>query len=156
MVAVERQEDHRSTSPLPAWLSTAPTISVNPPVVTREQELPFAETGPWKNLERLCLRSAGEARVEHCQLYGVPGQMQDGIDLFARESFNSKYRVYQCKNEARFSASKSLTLSMNSLRGAGRIQRIRSFSALARAWNRPIVQKSSMHKLSACEIAESS
>jgi hypothetical protein len=118
MVTAELQDDIRPASPLPAWLVTPPTVLVNPPVVTRQQELPFAELS-WKNLERLCLRLAEkEARVEHCQLYGVPGQAQDGIDLFARESFNSKYRVYQCKNEARFSAAKITDAVNEFLNGA--------------------------------------
>lgn len=38
-----------------------------------------------------------EANVEHCQLYGKPGQRQEGIDLYARQKFAEKYRVYQCK-----------------------------------------------------------
>ena len=40
MVTVELKVDIRGISPLPAWLSTAPTVAVNPLVVTRKQELP--------------------------------------------------------------------------------------------------------------------
>jgi energy-coupling factor transporter ATP-binding protein EcfA2 len=61
----------------------------------------------WENFEKLCLRLASrEARVEHCQLYGIRGQDQDGIDLYARLSFGAKYRVYQCKKEKAFGAAK--------------------------------------------------
>ncbi|MEQ8757513.1 MAG: NACHT domain-containing protein [Coleofasciculus sp. G1-WW12-02] len=38
-----------------------------------------------------------EANVEHCQLYGVRGQDQEGIDIYARQRLTEKYRVYQCK-----------------------------------------------------------
>jgi len=104
--ATNDAEGATSLSPIPSWLLTPPTVGINPPVTTREQELPFAEL-TWKNFERLCLRlAAKEAKVEHCQLYGVPGQDQAGIDLYARVSFNPKYRVYQCKNEAGFTANK--------------------------------------------------
>jgi hypothetical protein len=47
-----------------------------------------------------------EARVEHCQLYGIRGQDQEGIDLYARLSLGAKYLVYQCKRERTFGPSK--------------------------------------------------
>jgi hypothetical protein len=37
-----------------------------------------------------------ESEVEDCRFYGVPGDDQEGIDIFARLS-DGRYRVYQCK-----------------------------------------------------------
>ena len=92
--------------PPPARLQTPPTSRVTPPVTTRAQELPFGSLA-WEDFERLCLRLASrEARVEHCQRYGVRGQEQQGIDLYARMSFRAKYRVYQCKKEKAFGPAK--------------------------------------------------
>jgi hypothetical protein len=98
--------DPATPSAPPSWLQTPPTSRVLPPVTTRAQELPFGQLA-WEDFERLCLRlAAREARVEHCQLYGVRGQDQGGIDLYARPTFGSKYRVYQCKRERAFGAAK--------------------------------------------------
>ena len=86
--------------------ATPPTSRVAPPVTTRAQELPFGSLA-WGDFERLCLRLASrEARVEHCQLYGIRGQDQGGIDLYARPSLGAKYRVYQCKREKSFGPAK--------------------------------------------------
>ncbi|HEY0101041.1 MAG TPA: NACHT domain-containing protein, partial [Pyrinomonadaceae bacterium] len=91
---------------VPSWLETPPLASVPPPVETRKQELPF-EHLTWENFEKLCVRLARlEADVEHCQLYGVRGQDQEGIDLYAKSKTSGQYTVYQCKREKGFSASK--------------------------------------------------
>src|SRR4051812_34446875 len=90
----------------PTWLQTPPSGRVAPPVKTRAQELPFGSLA-WEDFERLCLRLAsGEGGVEHCQLSGIRGQNQGGIDLFARPSLGVKYRVYQCKREKTFGPAK--------------------------------------------------
>jgi hypothetical protein len=44
--------------------------------------------------------------ITHCQLYGVRGQDQQGIDLYALPRGQSSYRVYQCKREEDFTAGK--------------------------------------------------
>ena len=94
------------TADLPAYLNTPPRLAVRPPVETRAQELPFGELA-WEDFERLCLRLARlEGDVLHCQLYGVRGQNQEGIDLYARLRGPTAYRVYQCKREENFGASK--------------------------------------------------
>jgi hypothetical protein len=46
-----------------------------------------------------------EDDVEHCQVYGTPGQNQEGIDLFARPKVSNKYTVYQCKKVQTFAPS---------------------------------------------------
>jgi NACHT domain len=94
------------TSPIPSWLETPPRSTVNPPIETRQQELPFGEL-TWEDFEKLCLRLARlEADVEHCQLYGERGQDQEGIDLYARRRSTDAYTVYQCKREKAFGAAK--------------------------------------------------
>lgn len=90
----------------PSWLETPPRSRVEPPIRTRLQELPFGEL-TWEDFERLCLRLARlEANVEHCQLYGVRGQEQEGIDLYARHKFSEKYTVFQCKRVNDFGPAK--------------------------------------------------
>jgi hypothetical protein len=109
--------DPSTLPPPPAWLQTPPTNRVTPPVKTRAQELPFGSLA-WEDFERLCLRLASrEARVEHCQRYGVRGQEQEGIDLYARLSFGSKYRVYQCKRERTFGPANIKTAVQKFLNG---------------------------------------
>lgn len=95
-----------SIEPVPASLLTPPSKGVKPPVNSNLQELPFKELS-WENFEKLCLRLARlETDVEHCQCYGVQGDEQDGIDLYARQRTASTYRVYQCKNEKYFGPKK--------------------------------------------------
>lgn len=94
-----------SKTAIPSWLETPPSSSIQPPVETRKQELPFGEL-TWEDFEKLCLRLARlEANVEHCQLYGVRGQGQEGIDIYARQRLAKKYRVYQCKRVKDFGRS---------------------------------------------------
>jgi hypothetical protein len=64
---------------------TPPSKGVKPPVNSNLQELPFNEL-TWENFEKLCVRLARlEGNVEHCQRYGVQGDEQGGIDLYARQ-----------------------------------------------------------------------
>lgn len=85
---------------------TPPSTGVKPPVHSNLQELPFKELS-WENFEKLCLRLARlETDVEHCRRYGVKGDTQDGIDLYARHRTSASYVVYQCKNEKQFGATK--------------------------------------------------
>jgi len=70
---------------LPAALWSFPTgPSSNPPVQTRPALLPVGELTP-ENAERLFARLLEtEAHIEHATLYGLPGQAQAGIDVYAR------------------------------------------------------------------------
>lgn len=55
----------------------------SPPINTRQQLLPIGELS-WDNAERLFTRLLDtQARVEHATLYGVSGQKQSGIDVYA-------------------------------------------------------------------------
>lgn len=77
------------------WQSSASKI--DPPVDTRAQDLPL-EKLEWPDFERLCARLASRyATVEHAQQYGVPGQSQEGIDIYARKAGTERYTTWQCK-----------------------------------------------------------
>ena len=66
------------------------------PVDTVSQVLPFGEL-TWENFERLCHRLASQDdEVEHSARYGLAGQTQQGIDIFARKK-NGKYDTWQAK-----------------------------------------------------------
>ena len=102
MIAMTRMDQKT----LPSWLETPPSSLVQPPTLTRIQALPFSEL-TWEDFERLCLRLVRlDSDIEHSQLYGVRGQNQHGIDLYARKRSTGGYTVYQCKNEGRFTATK--------------------------------------------------
>ena len=91
---------------IPSWLRMPPNAGPRVlPVQTNLQLLPFIEL-TWEHFEQLCLRLVEEhADAEYCQLYGVRGQDQEGIDLFARNKSNGKYAVYQCKRLDKLRAS---------------------------------------------------
>lgn len=97
---------------------TPPSAGLKPPVNSNLQELPFKDV-TWENFEKLCLRLARlETDVEHCQRYGVKGDDQDGIDLYARQRTSPNYVVYQCKNEKQFGATKIENAVSEFLEGA--------------------------------------
>lgn len=74
-------------------------------VVTQLQSLPFGDLR-WDDFERLCLRLArSDHEVDDARRYGIPGQDQYGIDLFARRAGSAGYTVYQCKRVERFGPS---------------------------------------------------
>lgn len=89
-------QDVFTWSPTPTWLLVPPTGSEEPtPVATSHQLLPTANL-TWKDFERLCLRllmkeadpvhvSPLEATEPVVRLYGVSGQAQAGIDVYARD-----------------------------------------------------------------------
>lgn len=89
-----RSETNR-VDPELRYLYAPPQSEVAPPVRTRAQLLPLGELS-WPDFERLCLRLVRAlGGVEHAQLYGVPGQPQGGIDIYARRG-SEGYAVYQC------------------------------------------------------------
>jgi hypothetical protein len=95
-----------SETRIPSYLATPSKSKVKPPVITRAQTLPFGELS-WEDFERLCARLVRlEAAIEHCQLYGVKGDKQEGIDIYARKEVAEKYWVYQCKRENDFGPAK--------------------------------------------------
>ena len=91
---------------IPSRLTTPPTSKVDPPTVSNKQELPFGELS-WEDFEKLCLRLVSkDSDVEFCKLYGVRGDKQLGIDIYAKKVGNQKYSVYQCKRENKFGPAK--------------------------------------------------
>lgn len=86
-------------------LSPPDTVPAELPVETRTQLLPFGSL-TWENFERLCYRlTALDGEVEHCERYGLRGQAQEGIDIFARLK-NGRYHCLQAKRHRDFNASK--------------------------------------------------
>ena len=83
-------------SSVPQYLLEGPEkVFPPPPIQSRVVALPLGEAS-WPNFERLCYRLAQRATdVDHVQMYGNPGQDQDGIDVFAR--FGDEYHVFQCR-----------------------------------------------------------
>ena len=87
-----------STSPLcPLSIHSPPdAVPSTPPVATRAQSLPFGEL-TWENFERLCHRMAAlQGNVEHCARYGLQGEAQEGIDIYARQA-DGRYTCVQAK-----------------------------------------------------------
>lgn len=76
------------------------------PVDSKLQELPY-EKLTWENFEKLCLRLAEQQNeVEECRQYGVRGDNQGGIDIYAKNKLSLKYIVYQCKKEKNYGPAK--------------------------------------------------
>ena len=79
-----------------------PESHVSLPVNTRIQILPLNELS-WDYFQRLCARLAQRCgSVERCQEYGLPGQDQEGIDIYVRRLESSRYSVWQCKRYQTF------------------------------------------------------
>ncbi|EJU10119.1 hypothetical protein LH128_25573 [Sphingomonas sp. LH128] len=95
------------TSPIaPAGINSSPdALPAVIPVATRAQLLPF-EALSWENFERLCHRlTALEGEIEYCARYGLQGEAQEGIDVFARR-FDGRYHCLQAKRHKSFGATK--------------------------------------------------
>ena len=74
-----------ATSETPSWLLTPATGGgLPPPVQTHNQLLPLAQLG-WDDFERICFRllRAQVVGAVRATIYGVPGQAQHGIDMYA-------------------------------------------------------------------------
>ena len=80
-----KASNSRSTSETPSWLLTPATGGGLPlPVQTHSQLLPLAQLG-WDDFERICFRLLRTQVVGTVRavIYGVPGQAQHGIDMYA-------------------------------------------------------------------------
>jgi len=52
----------------------------------------------WETFQKLCARLAQRSgNVEFTQEYGLPGQNQEGIDIYVRRPLSGRYGVWQCK-----------------------------------------------------------
>lgn len=91
---------------IPAFL-TEPIITdkIDPPVEEHLQELPYNQIS-WENFEKLCYELAiREKEVVDARSYGVQGNAQDGIDIYATSTAGN-HTVYQCKREKSFTPTK--------------------------------------------------
>ena len=78
------------------YLFTPPQTEIDPPIENNNPELPIDKLS-WEDFERLCLTLVEtDYGIDNCELYGIPGQAQYGIDIFAKKA-NGKYSSYQCK-----------------------------------------------------------
>ncbi|MCW7940960.1 hypothetical protein AAW14_02525 [Streptomyces hygroscopicus] len=83
----------------PTYLATPPENCGEAPISTRPQRLRLGSLTP-RDFERLCHRLARvQGSVEDVRIFGVPGQAQDGIDLYARRH-DGTYVVIQCKRSS--------------------------------------------------------
>jgi len=88
------------------YLNKTPSNSCyKPPIDGNQMILPLADMS-WEDFERLCLRMVeyveGFER-ENCEIFGRPGQKQDGIDIYAKKGVDS-YFTFQCKRYKSISA----------------------------------------------------
>lgn len=78
------------------YLGTPSNTSVEPPVDSTGDDLPIEKLS-WEDFEKLCLRLVElNHSINDCEIYGIKGEKQEGIDVFARIS-QGKYNTYQCK-----------------------------------------------------------
>lgn len=83
------------------YLHTPTQTIVAPPIDTKEQELPLDQLS-WEDFEKLCLAVVQtDFSINDCEIYGIKGQAQEGIDIYARQA-NGKYSSYQCKRYQEF------------------------------------------------------
>ncbi|RYD50672.1 MAG: NACHT domain-containing protein [Sphingobacteriales bacterium] len=93
------------------YLNTPVVTKINPPIVTNIQELPFEEL-IWEDFEKLCLAVIElDFKKEDCEIYGIKGQFQSGIDIYAKQQ-NNKYTSCQCKRYAEFCVQDLLNVSV--------------------------------------------
>lgn len=83
------------------YLYTPVQTIIDPPINTNCQELPF-EKLCWEDFEKLCLTVVQvDFPINDCEIYGIKGQSQEGIDIYARQA-NGRYNTYQCKRYQEF------------------------------------------------------
>lgn len=83
-----------------------PPHSINPPVITRSQSLPFDKLA-WEDFENLCLCLVEQTQnIEEARRYGEHGDYQEGIDIYAKLKSEASYITYQCKREKDFGPAK--------------------------------------------------
>lgn len=87
-----------------SYLYTPTHTIVDPPIDTTYQELPLEKLS-WEDFEKLCLSVVQtDFSINDCEIYGIKGQAQEGIDIFARQA-NGRYSSYQCKRYQEFDLS---------------------------------------------------
>ena len=94
-----------AASTIPNYLLELPDSVIDaPPVEPRVRELPFKQLS-WRDFERLVFRLVRkDPDVVYCAPYGRPGQVQDGIDVYARLA-GGEHICWQARNRKHVSAS---------------------------------------------------
>ncbi|WP_116787006.1 NACHT domain-containing protein [Flavobacterium psychrotrophum] len=83
------------------YLHTPVENYIEPPIETNLQELPLEKLS-WEDFEKLCLSVVQlDFSIDDCEIYGIKGQAQGGIDIFARKA-SGNYSSYQCKRYQKF------------------------------------------------------
>lgn len=81
-------------------------LNIPPPVLQRLPNIPFDKFGDsfsWQAFEGMCQALAAEAfEVEEVRPYGVAGDKQEGIDIYAYDQVTNRYLVIQCKRVKHF------------------------------------------------------
>lgn len=79
-----------------SYLLASPESKIFPPSYAKISELPIEKLS-WVDFERLCLRLVEEGHsIANCEIYGVSGSKQEGIDIFAFND-SKKFECFQCK-----------------------------------------------------------
>lgn len=86
--------------PLAADYGLSLNRGISPPVEALDGTPPYAELPP-DRFERLCADIASSVEGTYLQLFGRPGQAQDGIDVYGRRSDGS-YVAWQVKRRSTF------------------------------------------------------
>ena len=85
------------------YLKMPPSSNYSLPIKSNHMVLPIQNMN-WENFEKLSLRMVeyveGFDRSD-CELYGRPGQKQEGIDIYGLKE-NGKYYAFQCKKYVSF------------------------------------------------------
>ena len=88
-----------------SYLRTPIKSKVEPPIDGNIQYLPIEQLD-WEDFEKLCLALIETTYgIANCEIYGIKGQKQEGIDIFAKEG-NGKYVNFQCKRYKNYSANR--------------------------------------------------
>lgn len=86
------------------YLNTPSNSSIPPPIKTKKHELPL-EKLIWEDFEKLCLALVEiDFSIDDCECFGIKGQAQEGIDIYARLP-SGRYYSYQCKRYENFKVS---------------------------------------------------
>lgn len=94
----------KNSRPIPRRLLVAGVFDQieKPPAKVKDLPLPIGRLS-YESLQRLSVRLLSvSSNTIQCQEYGVSGQVQHGIDLYARFADQDKLEVWQCKRYAKF------------------------------------------------------
>lgn len=91
------------------------TLNFTQPLIHKNTEIPFSTDTDftWQRFEILCKDlAATEYKIENVRPYGVQGDNQEGIDIYAYDLVKNKYLTIQCKKVKNYTPTK-ITLAVN-------------------------------------------